>query len=134
MSIFDPAFADVFFNGRPAQPTAQPKAGITITELIRRGKCFPVLVLIFASIGALSQAPHGTASEEVPRGVIDGTNTTFTLNFQPAPWGSIHVFRNGLRQQRNNDFTLGGPNHTQVIFNLIAAPQPGDILLADYTY
>jgi hypothetical protein len=81
-----------------------------------------------------AQAPHGTASEEAPRGVIDGTNTIFTLNFQPAPWGSIHVYRNGLRQQRNNDFTLGGPNHTQVIFNLIATPQPGDILLADYTY
>lgn len=85
-------------------------------------------------IHLIAQAPHGTASEEVPRGVIDGTNVTFTLNFQPAPWGSIHVFRNGLRQQRNNDFTLGGPNHTQVIFNVISAPQPGDILLADYTY
>jgi hypothetical protein len=97
-------------------------------------RCLIVLMGITCIIALYAQAPHGTASEEVPRGVIDGTNTTFTLNFQPAPWGSIHVFRNGLRQQRNNDFALGGPNHTQVIFNLIATPQPGDILLADYTY
>jgi hypothetical protein len=85
-------------------------------------------------LALVGQTPHGTASEEVPRGVIDGVNATFTLNFQPAPWGSIHVFRNGLRQQRNNDFTLGGLNHTQVIFNAISTPQPGDILFADYTY
>ncbi len=94
--------------------------------------CLAIFLAILISLPA--QAPHGTASEEVPRGLIDGTNTTFTLNFQPAPWGSIHIFRNGLRQQRNNDFTLGGLNHTQVIFNVIAIPQPGDILLADYTY
>ncbi len=98
------------------------------------GFCLISWIITFDVLYLHAQAPHGTASEEVPRGVIDGTNTTFTLNFQPAPWGSIHVFRNGLRQQRNNDFTLGGPNHTQVIFNVISTPQPGDILLADYTY
>jgi hypothetical protein len=91
-----------------------------------------------------AQAPHGTASEEVPRGVIDGTNVTFTLNFQPAPWGSIHVYRNGLRQMRHTDFELGGLNHTQILFipipvvppgtGILGVPQPGDILLADYTY
>ncbi len=85
-----------------------------------------------------AQVPHGTASEEVPRGVIDGVNATFTLNFQPAPWGSIHLFRNGMRVQRNNDYTLGGSNHMQVIFspscNPSCIPQPGDTLLADYTY
>jgi hypothetical protein len=79
-----------------------------------------------------AQPPHGTASEEVPRGAVDGVNFTYILTFQPAPWGSLHVFRNGLRQMRHLDYELGGPNHTQVIFVLI--PQPGDILLADYTY
>lgn len=89
-----------------------------------------------------AQAPHGTASEEVPRGTIDGINATFTLNFQPAPWGSIHIFRNGIRMQRGNpsggDYILGGPNHMQIIFQPACIPscipQPGDTLLADYTY
>jgi hypothetical protein len=107
-------------------------------------RCFIVLMGISCIIALYAQSPHGTASEEVPRGVIDGTNTTFTLNFQPAPWGSLHFFRNGLRQQRNVDYMLTGPNHMQIVFlpipvlppgtGFLGAPQPGDILLADYTY
>jgi hypothetical protein len=96
------------------------------------------VLIVLATIGLLAilpaQAPHGTASEEVPRGAIDGVNPSFTLNFQPAPWGSIHVYRNGLRQMRNFDYILGGLNHTQVIFVPIATPQPGDVLLVDYTF
>jgi hypothetical protein len=107
-------------------------------------RCLIVLMGISCIIALHAQAPHGTASEEVPRGVIDGINTTFTLNFQPAPWGSIHVYRNGLRQQRHTDYELGGLNHTQILFipipvvppgtGILGIPQPGDILLADYTY
>jgi hypothetical protein len=116
--------------------------------------------LLGLSVGWLSDVAiivhaqaHGTASEEVPRGAIDGVNGTYTLNFQPLPWGSIHFYRNGRRLQRNTDYSLGGPNHTQIIFlstctypvwidNILnvpvigpcAVPQPGDVLLADYTY
>ena len=90
--------------------------------------------LILYGVSLLAQAPHGTQSEEVPRGTIDGVNATFTLDFQPAPWGSIHVYRNGARLQRNNDYTLGGPNHLQIIFNPPGIPQPGDTVFADYTY
>ena len=95
------------------------------------------LVMLYCVGETNAQAPHGTASEETPKGTVDGVNATFTLNFQPLPWGSIHVFRNGLRQQRNFDYTLGGPNHMQIIFNPCCIPQPGppvDTLLADYTY
>ncbi len=93
---------------------------------------------------AMAQAPHGIQSEEVPRGAIDGVNSSFALNFQPAPFGSLHVFRNGLRQKRNLDYILTGPNHMQIVFQPLPVvppgtigqviPQPGDILLADYTY
>lgn len=90
------------------------------------------------SMDVIAQAPHGTASEEVPRGLIDGANPSFTLNFQPSPWGSLHVFRNGLRLQRNLDYILTGTNHMQIVFTLTCAPScvpmPGDIILADYTY
>ncbi len=96
---------------------------------------FAVVGLLLIISGLIAQAPHGTASEEVPRGVIDGANATFTLNFQPAPWGSIHVFRNGLRQWRNADYILTGPNHMQIIFtSTCCIPQVGDRLLVDYTY
>lgn len=81
---------------------------------------------------------HGTASEEVPRGVIDGVNATFTLNFQPLPFASLHLFRNGLRLHRGVDYTLGGQFFLNVIFSSSCPssciPQPGDVLLADYTY
>jgi hypothetical protein len=100
---------------------------------------FVLMCIATITMDLIAQAPHGTQSEEVPRGVIDGTNTTFTLNFQPAPWGSIHVFRNGLRMQRNLDYLLGGTNHTQVIFSTPACvsncvPQAGDTIVVDYTY
>ena len=91
----------------------------------------------FGGVRVLAQS-HGTASEEVPRGVIDGVNATFTLNFQPAPFASLHLFRNGLRLHRGVDYTLGGQFFLNVIFSSgcpsSCIPQPGDVLLADYTY
>lgn len=121
---------------------------------------FPVAVLLFAIITALGQTPHGTQSEEVPKGAIDGVNATFTLAFQPAPWGSLHVYRSGLRMQRHVDYELTGPNHTLIVFQpaplkvpdnpdsetfriwqgaiirqfITGIPNPGDSVLADYTY
>ncbi len=106
------------------------------------------LAIFWAFLFSLpAQTPHGTTSEEVPRGAIDGVNASFTLNFQPAPWGSIHVYRNGMRLKRvvqsgpallPGDYTLGGPNHMQIIFQPACLPscipQPTDTLLADYTY
>ncbi len=125
---------------------------------------FILAMLLMVDRPIHAQVPHGTASEEVPRGTIDGVNTTFTLNFQPAPWGSIHVYVNGARRQRHVDYELTGPNHTLIVFQpspLVPSgipnldgpdnparqwqgalirpwgsgiPQPGDIVLADYTY
>lgn len=107
------------------------------------------LVAVFVSVlvigidtirPAVHAQAHGTASEEVPRGAIDGINTVFTLNFQPAPWASIHVYLNGLRLHRNYDYVLGGPNMEQIQFAppatapTINIPLPGDLLLVDYTY
>ena|SRR5271166_4425780 len=99
---------------------------------------FIALWVMLALAGA--QAAHGTSSGEHPRGTMDGVNTTFQLNFQPAPWGSIHCYLNGLRLDRNYDFVLGGPNMSQIQFALpataptIVIPQPGDVLVVDYTY
>ena|SRR5215813_2467063 len=88
----------------------------------------------------LGQAPHGISSEEVPSGVLDGANSTFTLSFQPLPWSSLHLYRNGLRLKRGLDYVLSGQNHNQVVFCNPCAdgssgiPLPGDVIVADYTY
>src|SRR5262249_35836886 len=34
---------------------------------------------------------------EVPSGLVNGTNTAFTLAFAPSPGSSLQLFRNGLR-------------------------------------
>lgn len=81
-----------------------------------------------------AQVQHGVANEETPSGVLDGVNVTFNIQHQPLPWSSIKVFENGLRLKRNLDYVLGGPNHTQIIFNACCAPTPGATLIADYNF
>jgi hypothetical protein len=66
---------------------------------------------------------------EVPAGIVDGSNTSFTLSQAPAPVASLSLFLNGVLQKANLDYTLSG---TGIIFMPGLAPQPGDILLATY--
>jgi hypothetical protein len=99
-----------------------------------------VVMLLVLAFGLSAQNAHGTSSEETPRGTMDGVNTSFTINFQPLPFSSLHVYLNGLRLHRGYDYVLGGPYSETVIFALpataptIIIPQPGDVLLVDYTY
>lgn len=64
---------------------------------------------------------------EVPSGVINGSNATFTTlyNFDPT---SVMVTINGLRQKPTLHFQTSG--NTTII--LSDSPQVGDILLVDY--
>jgi hypothetical protein len=73
--------------------------------------------------------PTNFVDAESPGGVVDGSNTTFTLAGTPSPATSLHLFRNGVRQKAGFDFTLSG---STVTFISAATPQPGDTLLADY--
>jgi len=105
--------------------------------------CFVLCILVILGVGLgliHAQVPHGTSSEETPRGTMDGVNTSFTINFQPLPFSSLHVYLNGLRLHRGYDYVLGGPYFETIIFALpasaptIIVPQPGDVLLVDYNY
>jgi hypothetical protein len=120
---------------------------------------------LFAIVAAVfqvhAQVPHGTMYEETPTGILDGLNTVFTIAHQPAPWSSIKLYRNGLRQRRWSpsqplppvcvapgccDYNLDTSNWnaTKIVFipipivppgsGMSGTPQPGDILLVDYTY
>jgi hypothetical protein len=64
-----------------------------------------------------------------PGGIVDGSNTTFTLSETPSPSTSMALYRNGIRQKVTQDYTLSGSTVTFVTAN---APQPGDTLLASY--
>ena len=68
---------------------------------------------------------------ESPAGVVDGSNSTFTLVNTPLPSTSLHLYRNGIRQKPGFDYTILGPTIT---FLSVSIPQPGDTLLGDYRY
>lgn len=74
-------------------------------------------------------SPVVFVDQEVPGGTADGANRTFTLSGAPSPAESLHVYRNGLLQRVNVDFTLSG---AIITFLPGAVPQSGDILLASY--
>src|SRR5579859_5213167 len=68
---------------------------------------------------------------ETPSGVVDGSNSTFTLGSAPSPTTSLHLFRNGMLQKPGFDYTLSG---STISFVSAATPQPGDTLLAAYRH
>ncbi len=66
---------------------------------------------------------------DLPTGIVDGANATFTLAAVPAPASSLSVYRNGVLQKPTVDYTATG---NTIQFVTAAAPQPGDTLLASY--
>jgi hypothetical protein len=65
---------------------------------------------------------------EIPGGIVDGTNNTFTLA-NPPSGTSLALFRNGLYMLNNFDYTLSGQTITFVAGGV---PQPADTLVASY--
>ena len=78
--------------------------------------------------GSTSQPP-GFIDGDLPAGLVDGSNTVFTLSNIPSPAASLAVYRNGLLQKIGQDYTLDSSTLT---FVAAATPQPGDTLLASY--
>jgi hypothetical protein len=64
-----------------------------------------------------------------PAGIVDGSNTSFTLSAVPNPAASLAVYRNGMLQKTGQDYTA---TDSAIQFVAAAAPQPGDTLLASY--
>jgi hypothetical protein len=87
-------------------------------------------VLVDGTSGPCGVGSSATfVDDEVPVGVIDGANGTFTLANTPNPAASLVLFRNGVEQKPTVDYTLTGAT---VQFLAGAIPQPGDTLLAWY--
>jgi hypothetical protein len=66
---------------------------------------------------------------ESPSGIVDGSNTTFTLSQTPSPTASLAMYRNGIMQKVTQDFSISGGS---VAFVTTNTPQPGDTLVASY--
>jgi hypothetical protein len=66
---------------------------------------------------------------EIATGTANGTNASFTLANPPSPGGSLTLYRNGLIQSNNIDFTLSG---STITFSAASIPRAGDILQAFY--
>lgn len=73
-------------------------------------------------------AVPGFVDAEAPAGLVNGSNTTFTLANTPSPASSLVLYRNGILQKQGLDFSLTG----NAISFLVVAPQSGDVMQASY--
>ena len=74
-------------------------------------------------------AGPGFVDGETPVGLINGSNTVFTVANAPSPAASLALYRNGLMQKAGVDYTVSG---NVITFAAGSAPQPGDVLAANY--
>lgn len=74
------------------------------------------------------------AESEVPAGLIDAKNGTFTLAHTPKP-GSLKVYYNGLRLKEGADYSAIGNTFTFITDSSLWPSDPKtDLLLVDYRY
>jgi hypothetical protein len=71
----------------------------------------------------------GFTDGETPAGLINGSNTVFTLANAPSPTGSLALYRNGLLQSLGLDYTLAA---NVITFASLSAPRSDDLLTASY--
>ena len=81
--------------------------------------------------GSVGSSSLAYADAETPTGLVNGINTTFTLNFAPSPGASLEFYRNGVLMKQGADYTLNG---NTVTFFTASVPQSGDLLTASYRY
>jgi len=79
--------------------------------------------------GGFTSPIYNFIDDEVPNGVINGSNTVFTLDRLPYR-GSVKIYRGGARQRVGEDYTF--TNSEQKQFTFLIAPEVGEVLLADY--
>jgi hypothetical protein len=96
--------------------------GVLETAIGDPGNC----VFIDGTTGPCTQPTYSDA--EVPGGTIDGSNKIFSLADTPLG-SSLSLFRNGVYQTVNSDYTLNG---STIQFATGAVPQSGDALIASY--
>ena len=71
----------------------------------------------------------GFVDLEVPAGLVNGANATFTLSQAPFPASSVQLYRNGIVLKQGLDFTLAG---NVVTFSGGSIPKQDDILSVSF--
>ncbi len=74
-------------------------------------------------------AGPGFVDAEIPAGLMDGSNTVFTLADVPSPPSSLALYRNGVLQKEGVDYILAG---AEIDFAAGSVPQLDDILVCSY--
>jgi hypothetical protein len=92
-------------------------------------------VRVDGSSGPCGSGSGGTspnfADGEIPAGLVNGSNTVFTLANPPSPAASLLLFRNGLLMRQGSDYQISG---STVTFFVASTPQTGDLLVSSYRY
>ena len=83
--------------------------------------------LLLNDVGSASN--DGTYIGESPTGIIDGTNTVFTLSFSPIDLDTLYVSKNGLILTNGTDYFFSG---TTIKF--LIPPATSDMLYAYYMF
>lgn len=81
------------------------------------------------SSGPCGSAAPSFVDADTLSGIVDGSNTSFTLSNNPNPAASLAVYRNGILDKAGVDYSVSG---NAIQFLPASTPQPGDTLLASY--
>jgi len=79
--------------------------------------------------GGGSYTGPGFVDGETPAGLVNGSNTVFSLSSQPSPALSLELYRNGVYMTQGVDYILSTNSITMLSG---ATPGSGDILTARY--
>jgi hypothetical protein len=81
------------------------------------------------SSGACGSTEPSFVDADTLTGIVDGSNTSFSLSAAPSPASSLALYRNGMLEKAGVDYTA---NVAAIQFLSASTPQPGDALLASY--
>jgi len=106
--------------------SAHPSMSGTISVIDKTGK----LVSESSGGGGGGSTSMEYVSKEIPTGVVDGTNRTFTIEYLPIQYME-EIYVNGILQDEgsSNDYTIVGKNIT---FTVDATPFPPDKVRVSY--
>lgn len=112
----------------PSEYTVTGTGGFVLTNALGSGD-----VIFLTTTGLIGAGSGGGSSgtpvvRETPNGLLNGSNTTFTLAHIPIS-GTESFFRNGVLQDPGTDYNLSGATITTIF-----VPVAGEKLRISYTY
>lgn len=127
VALTTPANGQIVIGNGTVSPVWATISGST-TVSVTNGAGSISLAVVTGATGVIT-APNYVIGE-VPTGLVNGTNPTFTLASIPLP-GKECVYVNGARQLvgAGNDYTISG---NTITFLTGAIPQSGENVLVDY--